>query len=385
MTVKEYIYCDYAAGAPCRREALGEIEKYALEQYSNPGAHHPLAYIAKHKLDDLHKRAGACIGADPREIIFTSGGTEGDALALRGMLANATGDRRELVVSKIEHHAVLLEAERLEKEGVPVKYAPVTTDGVIDLEALRALVSDKTALVSVMYANNETGVLQPVEEVAKIAHASGAKFHCDAVQAYGKVELRPKDFGADLMTLASAKFGGPKGMGLLYNDMTNRIAPLIVGGPQEWGFRAGTEDLAGMAGMTKAMELAEAERESVWGRVAEIRDAMDARIVEGLGEHVRINGRKAPRLPNISNISFLDIEGQALAIELGEQGYCVGLGSACAPGETDPSHVLAAMGLSWEDAIGCIRVSFGPDITSEQANRLADLCVANYKHLKGIG
>ncbi|MEZ5992509.1 MAG: cysteine desulfurase family protein [Planctomycetota bacterium] len=385
MTVKEYIYCDYAAGAPCRREALGEIEKYALEQYSNPGAHHPLAYIAKHKLEDLHRRAGACIGADPREIIFTSGGTEGDALALRGMLANANGDRRELVVSKIEHHAVLLEAERLEKEGVPVKYAPVTADGVIDLDALRALVSDKTALVSVMYANNETGVLQPVEEVAKIAHAVGAKFHCDAVQAYGKVQLRPKDFGADLMTLASAKFGGPKGMGLLYNDMTNRIAPLIVGGPQEWGIRAGTEDLAGMAGMTKAMELAEAERESVWGRVADIRDAMDARIVEGLGEHVRINGRNAPRLPNISNISFLDIEGQALAIELGEQGFCVGLGSACAPGETDPSHVLAAMGLSWEDAIGCIRISFGPDIASEQANRLADQCVANYKHLKGIG
>jgi len=385
VTVKEYIYCDYAAGAPCRREALGEIEKYALEQYSNPGAHHPLAYIAKHKLEELHQRAGKCIGADPREIIFTSGGTEGDALALRGVLANTTGERRGLVVSKIEHHAVLLEAERLEKEGVPVAYAPVKPDGVLDLDALRGLVSDETALVSVMYANNETGVLQPVGEVAKIAHDAGAKFHCDAVQAYGKLPLHPKEFGADLMTLASAKFGGPKGMGLVYNDMTNRIAPLIVGGPQEWGFRAGTEDLPGMAGMTKAMELAEAERESVWARVGEIRDRMEQRILNGLEGHVRINGRGASRLPNISNISFLEIEGQALAIELGEQGYCVGLGSACAPGETDPSHVLAAMGLSWEDAIGCIRVSFGPDVTQEQADRLADLCVANYKALRGLG
>ncbi|MCZ7604989.1 MAG: cysteine desulfurase [Planctomycetota bacterium] len=384
-TTKQYVYCDYAAGAPCRREALAEIEKYALEQYSNPGAHHPLAYIAKRHLEELHKRAGACIGADPREVIFTSGGTEGDALALRGMLANAGPERRELVISKIEHHAVLLEAERLEREGVRVHYAPVNTDGVLDLAELRKLVGDRTALVSVMYANNETGVIQPVAEVAKITHAAGAKFHCDAVQAYGKVQLRPKEFGADLMTLASAKFGGPKGMGLLYNDMTNRITPLIVGGPQEWGFRAGTEDLPGMAGMVKAMELAEAEREKTWPRVAAVRDAMEARILEGLGKHVRINGRGAPRLPNISNISFLEIEGQALAIELGEQGYCVGLGSACAPGETDPSHVLAAMGLSWEDAIGCIRISFGPDITAEQANRLADLCVANYKHLRGLG
>jgi cysteine desulfurase len=224
-----------------------------------------------------------------------------------------------------------------------------------------------------------------VQEIAKLAHAAGAKYHCDAVQAFWKLPINPKQIGADLLSLAGAKFGGPKGTGLLYNEMTNRIDPVIVGGPQEWGYRAGTEDMSGMAAMATAMELAEVERETVWTRVGKIRDDMEARIVAGLGERVRINGGKAPRLPNISNISFLEIEGQALAIELGEQGYCVGLGSACAPGETDPSHVLAAMGVSWEDAIGCIRVSFGPDITAEQANRLGDLCVANYRHLKGLG
>ena len=385
MSVKEYVYCDFAAGSQCRAEVLEVFNEYATRQYSNPGAHHPLAYVAKKHLWELHERMGRVIGADPREIIFTSGGTESDILALRGVMENANAPRNELVISAIEHHAVLLEAERMQQAGTTVHFAPVKPDGVIDLDALRKLVGERTALVSVMYANNETGVIQPVNEVGEIADAAGAKFHCDAVQAFGKLPLKPKDFGADLMSLAGAKFGGPKGTGLLYNEMTNRISPVIVGGPQEWGYRAGTEDLSGMAALAKAMELAEAEREDTWPRVAEIRDAMEKRVLDGLGEHVRVNGGSAPRLPNISNISFLEIEGQALAIELGEQGYCVGLGSACAPGETDPSHVLAAMGLSWEDAIGCIRISFGPDIISDQANRLADLCVANYKALRGLG
>jgi cysteine desulfurase len=383
--VKDYVYCDYAAGSPCRREVLDVFNEYALNQYANPGAHHPQAYIAKKHLYELHERMGRVIGADPREVIFTSGGTESDILALRGVMERAKAPRTELVISAIEHHAVLLEAQRMEKAGTKVHYVPVSTDGVLKLDALREAVSERTALVSVMYANNETGVIQPVHEVAKIAHAAGAKYHCDAVQAFWKVQLKPKEIGADLMTLAGAKFGAPKGTGLLYNEMTNRIDPVIIGGPQEWGYRAGTEDLSGMAALARAMELAEAERESVWPRVAKTRDRMEERIQAGLGKHVRFNGRGAPRLPNISNISFLEIEGQALAIQLGEAGYCVGLGSACAPGETDPSHVLAAMGLSWEDAIGCIRVSFGPDITQDQADRLADLCVANYKHLKGLG
>lgn len=385
MKPTPYIYCDHAAGSPCRPEALAAWTEYAQGQYSNPGAHHPLAYIAKKHLYDLHVRAANVLGVDPREIIFTSGGTESDILALRGQLGEATGDRRELVVSAIEHHAVLLEAERLKREGATVHIAPVATDGVIDLAALKKLVGERTALVSVMYANNETGVIQPVREVAAIAHAAGAKYHCDAVQAFGKLEVKPREIGADLLSLAGAKFGGPKGTGLLYNHMTNRIAPVLVGGPQEWGMRAGTEDLSGMAGMVAAMELAESERASTWARVATIRDGLEATLLQGLQADVRINGRGAPRLPHVSNISFLHIEGQAMAIELGEQGYCVGLGSACAPGETDPSHVLAAMGVSWEDAIGCIRLSFGADITEPQVQRLAQLAIANYSKLRGLG
>ncbi len=385
MTFKEYVYCDYAAGAPCRREALDAFATYATRHYANPGAHHPMAYIAKKHLWELHERMGRVIGADPREVVFTSGGTESDVLALRGIMESAEPPRNELVVSAIEHHAVLLEAQRLEQRGATVSYAPVTPRGVIDLDALRLMVNERTALISVMYANNETGVIQPVAEVAGIAHAAGAKFHCDAVQAFGKVPLNPKEFGADMMTIAGAKFGAPKGTGLLYNEMTNRIAPVIVGGPQEWGYRAGTEDMSGMAGLAAAMEAADAEREQAWPRVAELRDRLEETLLEALADHIRVNGRGAPRLPNVSNISFLHIEGQAMAIELGEQGYCVGLGSACAPGETDPSHVLAAMGLSWEDAIGCIRISFSPDITQEQVDRLANLCIANYRNLRGLG
>lgn len=385
MADKEYIYCDYAAGSPCRPQVRAAWAEFAAHDFANPGAHHPLAYLARRKLMEVHERAAAVLGVDPREIVFTSGGTESDALALRGVMKAAGQGRNELVVSGIEHHAVLLEAQRLEAEGAVVHYVPVSRQGVVDLDALAGVTGPRTALVSVMYANNETGVIQPVEQVAEIAHRAGARYHCDAVQAFGKVELRPRQIGCDLMSLAAAKFGGPKGMGLLYNQMNSRIVPVVVGGPQEWGLRAGTEDLPGMAAMATAMELAQAERATAWAPVAAIRDGLEARLVAGLGANVRLNGNQAPRLPNVSNISFLNIEGQAMAIELGEQGYCVGLGSACAPGETDPSHVLAAMGLSWEDAIGCIRVSFGPDITARQANRLADLCIANYRNLRGLG
>lgn len=385
MATREYVYCDYAAGAPCRPEVAAEWAAYAAHEFANPGAHHPLAYLARRRLMEAHERAANVLGVDPREIVFTSGGTESDLLALRGVMKATGQGRNELVVSGIEHHAVLLEAQRLEAEGAVVHYAPVSRDGVVDVQALRHMVGPRTALVSVMYANNETGVIQPVKQIAEIAHAAGARFHCDAVQAFGKVELKPREIGCDLMSLASAKFGGPKGMGLLYNQMNSRIVPVIVGGPQEWGLRAGTEDLPGMAAMAKAMEVAESERAGAWPNVARVRDALEQRLVAGLGENVRLNGNKAPRLPNISNISFLHIEGQAMAIELGEQGFCVGLGSACAPGETDPSHVLAAMGLSWEDAIGCIRVSFGPEITKQQGERLADLCIANYRNLRGLG
>lgn len=383
MSEKRWVYYDYAAGGPCREEALQAMNEFAREHYSNPGAHHPLAYRAKHLLEDLHARAAKTLDVDPREIVFTSGGTEGDVMALRGVMNLRRDDRNELVVSAIEHHAIMEEAERLEREGVTVHRAPVTSDGVVDLDALRKLVTEKTLLVSVMYANNETGVIQPVSDVAKIAHDHGALFHCDAVQAFGKVELRPREFGADLMTLASAKFGGPKGMGLVYNRMTNRIAPLIVGGPQQWGLRAGTENLSGISGMVTAMELADGERDG-WKRVAKIRDDLQSALVDGLGERVLVHGRDANRLPNILNVSFKDIEGQAMGIELGERGFCVGLGSACAPGETDPSHVLAAMGVSWDDAQGCIRISFGPDIDADDVERLGALCLAHYDALCGL-
>ena len=385
MSRRNYVYCDYAAGAACRPEAFAAMHDAADRHFANPGAHHPLAYEAKHELEQLHKRAADLLGVDPREIIFTSGGTEADLLALRGVMGMRASGRNELVVSAIEHHAITMEAERLQLEGATVHVAPVGSDGVVDLEALAKLVGSKTALVSVMYANNETGVIQPVEEIAVIAHEAHARFHTDAVQAFGKCKLRPRELGADLLSLAAAKFAGPKGMGLLYNEMTSRLEPMIIGGPQEWGLRAGTENLPGMAGMVTAMEIAEREAERSWPRVEAIRDAMEARLTETLGANIVIHGRESKRLPNISNVTFKEIEGQAMGIELGEQGYCVGLGSACAPGETDPSHVLAAMGVSWEDAQGCVRISFGPDITEEQALRLADLCAANYTALRGLG
>ncbi|MHC4840223.1 MAG: cysteine desulfurase family protein [Planctomycetota bacterium] len=375
-------YADYAAGAPIREEALEVYSKFAREQFANASAHHPMAYAAKLELERCHQRAAKVLGVDAREVVFTSGGTEADVLALHGVMT--ASERTELVVSAIEHHAVLHEADRWQGAGKTVHSAPVNSDGVIDLEALRGLVGEKTALVSVMFANNETGVIQPVKQVADIAHAAGAMFHTDAVQALGKMDVKPNEIGADLLSLASAKFAGPKGVGLLFNRMTNRIAPLIVGGAQEWNLRAGTENTSGIAAMVTAMELADAEQ-SCWTEVARLRDLLEERLVAGLGESVVLHGKGASRLPNISSVSFKNIEGQALGIELGEQGFSVGLGSACAPGETDPSHVLAAMGVNWEDAQGVVRFSFGPDITEAEIVKLADLCVANYKALCGLG
>lgn len=385
MAQTSYVYCDHAAGSPCRPEAAQVWREYATRFYANPGAHHPMAYEARRLLDESRARAAAVLGVDPREVVFTAGGTESDGLALRGVMKAAGPGRNELVISAIEHHAVLLEAERLRAEGHPVHLCPVSPDGVLDLGALKQLAGPRTALVSVMLANNETGVIQPVREAAEIAHAAGARFHCDAVQAFGKLPCKPRELGADLLSLAGAKFGAPKGTGLLVNAMTSRIAPVVVGGPQEGGLRAGTENLPGIAALARAMELAEAERTQVWPRVQAVRDAMEARLRAALGGSLRINGGAAVRLPNISNLSFAGIEGQALGIELGERGFCVGLGSACAPGETDPSHVLAAMGLSWEDAVSCIRVSFGAEITEAAALRLADLAAACCRSLRGLG
>ncbi|MDC1143096.1 cysteine desulfurase family protein, partial [Planctomycetota bacterium] len=353
-------YADYAGGAPMRDEALEVYAKFAREQFANASAHHPMAYVAKRELEKCHKAAAEVLGVDAREIIFTSGGTEADVLALHGVMT--ASPKSELVVSAIEHHAVLHEADRWKAAGKVVHEAPVNADGVIDLEALRGLVNENTALVSVMYANNETGVIQPVKKVAEIAHAVGALFHCDAVQALGKMPVKPHEIGADLLSLASAKFAGPKGVGLLFNRMTNRIAPLIVGGAQEGNLRAGTENLSGIAAMVKAMQLADSEQ-SKWANVGQLRDRLESLLAEGLSDSIFLHGQNVARLANISSVSFRNIEGQALGIELGEQGFSVGLGSACAPGETDPSHVLAAMGVNWEDAQGVVRFSFGPTIT----------------------
>lgn len=365
-----------------REEALAVYIKFAREQFANASAHHPMAYAARLELDRAHKHAADVLGADAREIIFTSGGTEADILAIHGVMT--LSDRDEIVVSAIEHHAVLHEAQRWQANGKKLHIAPVTADGVIDLEALKTLVNERTALVSIMLANNETGVIQPVKEVAEIVHAAGALYHCDAVQAIGKMDVRPHQLGADMLTLAGAKIAGPKGTGLLFNRMTNRIAPLLVGGAQEWNLRAGTENTSGIAALVAALELANAEQER-WVEVKRLRDLLETLLVEGLGDGVAVHGQNSERLPNISSVSFKSIEGQALGIELGEQGFSVGLGSACAPGETDPSHVLAAMGVNWEDAQGVVRFSFGPEITEAEIVKLADLCVANYRALSGLG
>jgi cysteine desulfurase len=350
------VYLDHNAITPMRPEAKAAVAA-ALEVFGNPASVHAAGRAARDVLDRARGQVAAALGAQLSEIVFTSGATEAAALAVRGALDAAAPGRDELVVTAVEHPCVLDLAEALRRGGRTVKVIPVDRRGLPDLDAAAAAVTPKTALVCAMLANNETGVVLPVRELAALARDRGALFFTDAVQATGKIEVDVRTLGADLLALTGQKLGGPRGAGALWVKSGIRLAPLL-GGTQERGRRAGTENLPGVAGLGAALEAALARRSEDEARVMALRDRLEAGLLAAL-PGASVNGAGALRLPGTLSVTFPGVDGEALLMALDLEGLCASAGSACHSGSAKPSPVLGAMGLSPAEARGTLRLSLG--------------------------
>lgn len=358
------IYLDHNATTPVDRRVFEAMVPFFQERWGNPSSPYRFGNQARAAVELARKRIADGFGCKPTELVFCSSGTESDNLALRGVARALRSKGNHIVTSAIEHHAVLHTCKALEGEGFQVTYVPVTSDGVVDVESLAGSLRNDTVLVSVMHANNETGVVQPVEELAALAHRRGVLFHTDAVQSAGKLPRRLADLGADLVTFSAHKLYGPKGAAALYVREGTPLASVTTGGAQEHGIRAGTENVAGIVGFAEAVALAFEKAESEGGRLRALRDRLERGVTSAV-RGVRINGATALRVPNTSSLSFEDIDGESIVLGLDVQGICVSTGSACSTGEPEPSHVLRAMGLSPRDAQGTIRVSLGHETREE--------------------
>ena len=357
------IYLDHNAITPVRPEARAAVAR-ALEVFGNPSSVHAAGRAARDLLDGARAEVAAALGARPGEIVFTSGATEAAATAIRGVLAAAPAGRRRLVVPAVEHPCVLSVARQLAREGVPVTVVPVDRRGLVDPEAFRAALGPDVALACAMHANNETGVLLPVRELALTAREVGAPLLCDAVQAAGKTELDVRELGAELVTITGQKLGGPRGAGALWVAPGLRVAPLLPG-EQERGRRGGTENLPGVAGLAAALTAAVRERPAQEARLGALRDRLEAGLLAAVAG-ARVNGAGAPRLAHTTSITFPGADGETLLIALDLAGLCASAGAACHSGSTSPSGVLLAMGLSQADARATLRFSLGWTTTAEE-------------------
>ena len=354
--MKPLLYLDHAAITPVRPEAKAAVLA-ALDTFGNPSSVHAAGRAARDLLDRARGQVAGALGAQASEIVFTSGATESAALALRGVLGASPAGRDDLVVTAVEHPCVLGLAEALRAEGRRVTVLPVDERGLPDPDLARQAVTSRTALVCAMVANNETGVLLPVRELAATARERGALFFTDAVQAVGKVEVDVRTLGADLVALTGQKFGGPRGAGALWVKSGLRLAPLL-GGSQERGRRAGTENLPGVAGLGAALEAASGRREAEALRLAALRARLETGLLAAI-PGARVNGAGAPRLPNVLSITLPGVDAEALLMALDLEGLCASAGSACHSGSTKPSSVLSAMGLSVAEARATLRLSLG--------------------------
>ncbi len=361
---KRRLYMDYSATTPVKKEVLDEMMPYLTDYFGNASSFHLFGREAKSALDKSRKQVASLINANANEIYFTNGGSESDNWALEGTAFSRRDKGNHIITSKIEHHAILHTCEYLKKvHGFEVTYLDVDEDGKVDLEQLKREIKDTTILVSIMYANNEIGTIQPIKEIAKIAHEHGALMHTDAVQAAGNIEVDVKDLDVDLMSMSSHKIYGPKGIGALYIKKGIRIHNLIHGGAQEKNKRAGTENIPSIVGYGKAAEMAEKNMQNHINELTRLR----TKLVEGVLEtipHTKLNGHKEDRLPGNSNFSFEFIEGEGILLLLDQLGIAASSGSACTSGSLDPSHVLMSIGLTHEWAHGSLRLTVG-DFTTE--------------------
>jgi len=360
------IYLDHNAITPVRPEARAAVLA-ALDAFGNPSSVHAAGRAARDVLDRARAQVARAIGAQPADVVLTSGATEGAALAIRGALEAAPAGRRRLVVTAVEHPCVLSLARALERAGTPLTVVPVDRRGLVDPGTFRAALGPDVALAAAMRANNETGVILPVSELAAAAREAGALFLCDAVQAVGKIEVDVRTLGADLVLLTGQQFGGPRGAGALWVSPGVRLAPLS-GGEQERGRRAGTENLPGVAGLGAAIEAAVARRAEDAERIAALRDRLEAGLLAAVPRS-RVNGAGASRLPGTSSIVFEGCDAETLLMAMDLEGLCASAGAACHSGSTRPSGVLVAMGLADAEARATIRLSLGWTSTAEDVDR----------------
>ena len=375
-------YMDNGSGAPVDPRVLQEMLPYFTEHYGNPSSFHSFGFTALRAINKARRQVADLIGADPQEIVFTSGATEANNLALAGMAPRLAKKGNRVVVSAVEHISVINIAKDLSRQGLDVQHAPVDKEGIILLDKLEELVDDKTILVSVMAANGEIGTIQPIKEAAAIAHSHGALFHTDATAALGKTSLNAAEQGVDLMTLSSNDIYGPKGVGALYIRKGLRPKPIIIGGGQEQGIRSGTENTPGIVGFGKAAELAKAEMAEEAERLTKLRD----RLIEGLLTipESHLNGHPTRRVPNNANVRFSYIEGESLILSLDEVGVQASTGSACAAKTLEPSHCLLAIGLKPEDAHGSLVFTLGKDNNSEQVEYVIQQLPGIVKRLRAM-
>jgi cysteine desulfurase len=374
---------DHAATTPVRPEVAEVMLPYFSERFGNPSSLYALAREAKEAVEEARERVAAAIGASPAEIYFTSGGTEADNWAIKGVAAANRKKGDHIITSSIEHHAVLHTCESLEKQGYRVTYLPVDEFGRVDPAAVEEAITDQTILVSVMAANNEIGTIQPVRAVAEIAHDHGVPFHTDAVQAIGAFPVDVDEMGADLLALSAHKFGGPKGTGVLYIRRGTRIGTFMDGGAQERGKRAGTENVPGIVGLGRAIELAVAEMPQKAPRLAAMRDRLIRGILDAIPES-RLNGHPTERLPNNVNVAFRYVEGESILLMLDALGVAASTGSACTSASLEPSHVLTSCGLPPEHAHGSLRLTLGYGNTDDDVDYVLEVLPGIIERLRAI-
>jgi len=361
------VYFDHAATTPLDPAVFAAMEPFFTREFGNPSSGHSFGRTVKKALEEAREKAAAAIGAQPDEIVFTSGGTEAINMAIRGV-ARANRDRgNHIVTSAVEHHAVLDTCRDLAVEGFEVTVVPVDEYGMVHVEEVAAAVTDRTILISIMHANNEVGTVQPVAQIGALARSRGIYFHSDTVQSVGKIPFRVEDLQVDMVSISGHKIYGPKGIGLLYLRRGVRWQPVAAGGGQERGRRPGTENVAGIVGLGEAMARLSVHLEREAPRLAGLR----RRLIEGVTSRipdVRVNGHPTEHLPNIVNFSFAGLEAEALLISLDIKGIAASAGSACASGALEPSHVLLAMGIPRELARGSLRISLGKENTEAEVD-----------------
>ena len=371
MTTMQNVYLDNAATARMKKEALDAMLLYFMDEYANPSSIHAMSRNPRAAVKKAREQIASCINADPSEIFFTSGGTESDNWALISGMEMLQDKGKHLIISTIEHHAILETSYYLEKRGFEVTRVGVDSDGIIRMDELEKSIRPDTVLISVMAANNEIGSIQPIAKIGKLAHEKGILFHTDAVQAFGHIPLDVKSMEIDMMSASGHKFGAPKGIGFLYVRKGIRLPSFMHGGEQEEGRRAGTTNVPGIVGMGVAAEISCRDMAENAARLTELRDHLIERVLTEI-PYSRLNGSRDRRLPSNADFSFEFIEGESMLMSLGMKGVYISTGSACASGSLDPSHVLLGIGLPHEIAHGSIRVSIPEGTTMEQIDYAAD-------------